>query len=267
MLVHPQFDPVALHLGPVSIHWYGLAYLAGFAAFLLLARWRIRQPSLVPQAWVAQDLDDLLFYGVLGVVLGGRLGFVLFYKPEYFLANPAEIIKVWTGGMAFHGGLLGVIVALAVYGWKRRRSFFDVTDLVAPCVGLSFGLVRIANFVNGELWGREADASLPWAMVFPQAPTQVPRHPSQIYQAIGEGMVLFGLLWLYARRPRLTGQISGLFLFLYGLQRFVIEFFREPDAYLGLQALGLSRGQWLCLPMIAAGLLIWIWASRRNRQA
>lgn len=264
MWVHPQFDPIALRLGPLAIHWYGLAYLAGFAVFMLLARWRIRQPGLVNQPWTTLHLDDLLFYGVLGVVLGGRLGFVLFYKPEYYLANPLEIFKVWTGGMAFHGGLLGVAAALAIFAWRRGWRFFEVTDLVAPCVGFSFGLVRIANFVNGELWGRPADPSLPWAMVFPQSPTLEPRHPSQLYQAFGEGIVLFGLLWLYARKPRLTGQISGAFLFLYGLQRFVIEFFREPDAYLGLQALGLSRGQWLCLPMILAGLALWAWATRRG---
>ena len=264
MWVHPQFDPIAIRLGPLAVHWYGLAYLAGFVVFMLLARWRIRQPGLTTQAWTTLHLDDLLFYGVLGVVLGGRLGFVIFYKPEYYLANPLEIFKVWTGGMAFHGGLLGVALALAVFAWRRGWRYFEVTDLVAPCVGLSFGLVRIANFINGELWGRPVASDVPWAMVFPQAPTMDPRHPSQLYQAFGEGVLLFGLLWLYARKPRLTGQVSGIFLFLYGLQRFVIEFFREPDAYLGLQALGLSRGQWLCLPMILAGLAIWAWAGRRG---
>ncbi len=264
MWVHPQFDPIAIRLGPLAVHWYGLAYLAGFVVFMLLARWRIRQPGLTTQPWTTLHLDDLLFYGVLGVVLGGRLGFVFFYKPEYYLANPLEIFKVWTGGMAFHGGLLGVALALAVFAWRRGWRFFEVTDLVAPCVGLSFGLVRIANFITGELWGRPVASDVPWAMVFPQAPTMEPRHPSQLYQAFGEGVLLFGLLWLYARKPRLTGQVSGIFLFLYGLQRFVIEFFREPDAYLGLQALGLSRGQWLCLPMILAGLAIWAWAGRRG---
>ena len=265
MWVHPQFDPIAVKLGPLAIHWYGLTYLAAFGLFLLLANLRVKQTQYASTGWKRQDVDDLLFFGVLGVVLGGRLGYVLFYKPGYYLSNLGEIFAVWKGGMAFHGGLLGVIAAMALFAYLRKRQFFEVTDLIAPCVPTGLAMGRVGNFINGELWGREADPSLPWAMVFPQSGSLLPRHPSQIYQFLGEGLLLFTLLWLYARRPRQTGQVSGLFLIGYGLQRFVTEYFRQPDDFLGLRALNLSQGQWLSVPMIAAGLLIWIWASRRPR--
>ena len=265
MWVHPQFDPIAVKLGPLAIHWYGLTYLAAFGLFLLLANLRVKQTQYASTGWKRQDVDDLLFFGVLGVVLGGRLGYVLFYKPGYYLSNLGEIFAVWKGGMAFHGGLLGVIAAMALFAYLRKRQFFEVTDLIAPCVPTGLAMGRVGNFINGELWGREADPSLPWAMVFPQSGSLLPRHPSQIYQFLGEGLLLFTLLWLYARRPRQTGQVSGLFLIGYGLQRFVTEYFRQPDDFLGLRAFNLSQGQWLSVPMIAAGLLIWIWASRRPR--
>jgi len=263
MWVHPQFNPVALQLGPLAIHWYGITYLAAFGMFLWLANLRVAQPAHAARGWVKRDVDDLLFFGVLGVVLGGRLGYVLFYKPSYYLANLGEVFAVWKGGMAFHGGLLGVILAMALFARLRGRSFFEVTDLIAPCVPTGLAAGRVGNFINGELWGRAADPSLPWAMVFPQSGSTLPRHPSQIYQFLGEGLLLFVLLWLYARKPRLTGQVSGMFLIGYGMLRFAAEFFREPDDFLGLRALNLSQGQWLSLPMIAAGLLIWWWASRR----
>jgi len=263
MWVHPQFNPVALQLGPLAIHWYGITYLAAFGMFLWLANLRVAQPAHAARGWVKCDVDDLLFFGVLGVVLGGRLGYVLFYKPAYYLANLGEVFAVWKGGMAFHGGLLGVILAMALFARLRGRSFFEVTDLIAPCVPTGLAAGRVGNFINGELWGRAADPSLPWAMVFPQSGSALPRHPSQIYQFLGEGLLLFVLLWLYARKPRLTGQVSGMFLIGYGMLRFAAEFFREPDDFLGLRALNLSQGQWLSLPMIAAGLLIWWWASRR----
>lgn len=267
MLVHPQPNPVALSLGPVSIHWYGLTYLVAFACFLLLGRALTKRPTWQQRGWTARDVEDLLFYGVLGVVLGGRLGYVLFYKADFYFANPLEIIKVWQGGLSFHGGLLGVIAALALFARSRGRSFLEVGDFVAPCVPLGIASVRVGNFVNGELWGRAADASLPWAMVFPQSGTPIARHPSQLYEALLEGLVLFVVLWLAARKaqpPHPLGRLSGLFLAGYGSLRFVAEFFREPDSFLGYQALDFTRGQWLCVPMVLVG--VWLMATAPGRE-
>ena len=258
MLVHPQFDPIALQLGPVGIHWYGLTYLVAFGLFLWTATLRTRQPHYAQTGWSRRDVEDMLFWGVLGVVIGGRLGYVLFYKPGYYAANPFEALMVWKGGMAFHGGLLGVIVALALYARQRGRRFFEVMDLIAPCVPLGLASGRVGNFINGELWGRAADPSLPWAMVFPQSGSAIARHPSQLYQVALEGVLLFVLLWLYARKPRALGQVSGAFLVGYGALRFTAEFFREPDRFLGPLALGMSMGQWLCVPMVLAGAIIWL---------
>ncbi len=263
MLVHPQFNPVALQLGPLAIHWYGLTYLAAFGFFLWLGGKRTQQPQFAQRGWVRRDIEDLLFYGVLGVVIGGRLGYVLFYKPGFYAAHPLEIFSVWKGGMAFHGGLLGVIVALALFAKVRKRHFFDVADLVAPCVPLGLASGRIGNFINGELWGRLADPSLPWAMVYPQSGMSLPRHPSPLYQFAMEGVLLFFLLWFYAKKPRGLGQVSGMFLIGYGVFRFIAEHFREPDEFLGLLALNLSMGQWLCVPMIVAGAAIWMWGANR----
>ena len=277
MLVHPQFNPVALDLGFFQIHWYGLTYLAAFGLFYFLATRRMWQAPFAQSqgagAWTARDVEDLLFFGVVGVILGGRLGYVLFYKPAYYLSNPLEILAVWKGGMAFHGGLLGVIVAMALFAHLRGRKFFEVTDLVAPCVPTGLACGRIGNFINGELWGRAADASLPWAMVFPQSGSDLPRHPSQLYQFALEGLMLFALTWFYGRsrsahvgadgRP-IWGRVSGLFVGGYGVFRFIAEYFREPDSFLGLLALNLSMGQWLCVPMIVAGALIW-WSAGRRR--
>ena len=271
MLTHPQFNPIALDLTslgvPVQIHWYGLTYLAAFGLFLWLAGLRVKQPAHARAGWTRRDVEDLLFFGVMGVVIGGRLGYALFYKPGHYLANPLEILAVWKGGMAFHGGLLGVVAAMALFAHWRGRSFWQVTDLIAPCVPTGLAMGRIGNFINGELWGRAADPSLPWAMVFPQSGLPIARHPSQLYQFALEGLLLFVLMWLYARRERPLGQVSGMFLIGYGCFRFIAEYFREPDAFLGLQALGLSRGQWLCVPMILGGLLIWAWARRRGLPA
>ena len=263
MLVHPQFDPIAIQLGPVGIHWYGLTYLVAFGLFLWLATLRTRQPQFAAAGWSRRDVEDMLFWGVLGVVIGGRLGYVLFYKPGYYAGNPLEALMVWKGGMSFHGGLLGVIVALALYARQRIRPYFEVMDLIAPCVPLGLASGRVGNFINGELWGRAADPSLPWAMVFPQSGTAIARHPSQLYPVALEGVLLFVLLWLYARKPRAMGQVSGAFLVGYGMLRFVAEFFREPDRFLGPLALGMSMGQWLCVPMVLAGAAIWLWAGRR----
>jgi phosphatidylglycerol:prolipoprotein diacylglycerol transferase len=258
MLVHPQFDPIALKLGPVAIHWYGLMYVVAFVLFLWLARLRTRQPHWAQAGWTAREVEDLLFYGVVGVIIGGRLGYVLFYKPGYYATQPLEALMVWKGGMSFHGGLLGVIAAIAFYARRQGRAFLAATDLVAPCVPTGLAAGRMGNFINGELWGRAADPSLPWAMVFPQSGGDIARHPSQLYQVALEGLLLFALLWWYAHRPRGLGQVSGAFLIGYGVLRFVAEFFREPDRFLGTLALGMSMGQWLCVPMVIAG--IWLFA-------
>lgn len=264
MLTHPQFDPVALSLGPVQIHWYGLTYLVAFGLFLFLTARRVRQPQFADAGWTKRDVEDLLFYGVLGVVIGGRIGYALFYKPGHYLANPLEIAMVWKGGMSFHGGLLGVLAAMAWFARSRKRPFLQVTDLIAPAVPLGLASGRIGNFINGELWGRAADPSLPWAMVFPQAGDGIARHPSQLYQFGLEGLLLFVLLWFYGRQPRAMGQVSGAFLVGYGVLRFVAEYFREPDSFLGLLALNMSMGQWLCVPMVAAGVAMWLLATRRS---
>ncbi len=260
MLQHPHIDPIALSLGPLQVHWYGLTYLAAFAMFYLLARLRAARAPFAG-TWSPQEIEDMLFVGVLGVVLGGRLGYVLFYKPAYYLAHPAEIFAVWQGGMAFHGGLLGVIAAMAYYAWKTRRHFFEVADLVAPCVPVGLAAGRMGNFINGELWGRVADPALPWGMVFRGA-GDLPRHPSQLYQFALEGVLLFALLWWNGRKPRPLGAVAAWFLIGYGSFRFVAEYFREPDNFLGLLALNMSMGQWLCVPMIGAGVLFLVLAHR-----
>ena len=263
MLVHPQFDPVALSLGPVQIHWYGLSYLVAFGLFLWLGSRRVRLPHFAQAGWTRRDIEDMLFYGVLGVIIGGRVGYALFYKPGHYLANPLEILMVWKGGMSFHGGFLGVMLAMAWYGRTKGRSFLRVMDVVAPCVPTGIAAVRMGNFINGELWGRAADPTLPWAMVFPQSGSAIARHPSQLYQAALEGLLLFVLLWIYAQSERATGQVAAAFVMGYGLLRFVAEFFREPDSFLGLLSMGLSMGQWLCIPMIAGGAALWAWCGRR----
>jgi phosphatidylglycerol:prolipoprotein diacylglycerol transferase len=264
MLIHPQWNPIALQAGPLAVHWYGISYLAAFALFFFLALRRSRQPALAGQAWSRQSIEDLLFYGVLGVILGGRLGYCLFYKPGYYAQHPLEVFAVWQGGMSFHGGMLGVIVAMALWAWRQKKPWLQVTDFIAPCVPTGLAAGRVGNFINGELWGRVADPGLPWAMVFPQSGTLLPRHPSQAYQFLLEGLLLFGMLWWYGKRPRPLGALSGLFLLGYGVLRFVTEYFREPDAFLGLLALNMSMGQWLCVPMMLCGALLWLHAQRAS---
>ena len=259
MLVHPQFDPVALQLGPVAIHWYGLMYLLAFAQVILLGRWCIAHRSW--SGWTQKMLDDVLFYGVLGVVLGGRLGYVLFYKPGDYFAHPLDIFKVWQGGMSFHGGFLGVLVAMMLFAHRHKLRWLAVTDFIAPLVPLGLAAGRLGNFINGELWGRPT--GLPWGMIFPQAGDGIPRHPSQLYEFAGEGLLLFTILWLYSKKPRPVGAISGVFLIGYGSLRFLVEFTREPDSFLGLLQFGLSMGQWLSLPMIVAGIIMLRWSLRR----
>lgn len=265
MLIHPQFDPIAIHLGPLAIRWYGLMYLIAFLMFMMLARRRIHQPHIAAQGWQTAHIEDMLFYGMLGVILGGRLGYVLFYKPMFYFSHPLEIFKVWEGGMAFHGGFLGVLIAMLCYARKRGLTWLQVTDFIAPMVPAGLAAGRIGNFINGELWGRAT--TLPWGMVFPQAGDGIARHPSQLYQFAGEGVALFILLWLFARQPRPTGAVSGLFLLGYGGFRFLAEYAREPDNFLGLLSWGLSMGQWLSLPMIAGGIAMLVWAYRQAVQA
>ena len=257
MLVHPQFDPVAFSLGPLAVRWYGLMYLVGFALFWWLGRLRARD------AWRGmsrQDVEDLLFFGVLGVIIGGRLGYVLFYKPGYYLEHPLEALMLWKGGMASHGGIIGVIVVMWLFARARAKSFLSVADFVVPLVPLGLAAGRLGNFINGELWGRAADPTVwPWAMVFPQAGDGLPRHPSQLYQFALEGLLLFILLWWYSRKPRPAGCVGSMFLIGYGVLRFIAEFGREPDAFLGLLALRLSMGQWLSVPMIVAGIALFVY--------
>jgi len=262
MLIHPQFDPVAFHVGPIAVRWYGVMYLVGFALFVILGKRRARQNMLT--GWRAQDVDDMLLYGVFGVILGGRLGYVLFYKPLYYLEHPLEIFSVWQGGMSFHGGFLGVLVALFFFARSRHKRWLAVTDFVAPLVPLGLAAGRLGNFINGELWGRVTD--VPWGMVFAQAGPE-PRHPSQLYQFGLEGVLLFVVLWVYTQRRRPLGAASGLFLLGYGICRFIAEYAREPDNFLGYLTFGLTMGQWLSLPMVAIGALMLSHAYRRADKA
>ena len=267
MLIHPQFDPVALRLGPLSIHWYGLMYLLAFLQFWWLGRRRIRtHAQYIADGWTVEQLDDLLFYGVLGVILGGRLGEVIFYAPTYYLSHPLEILAVWKGGMSFHGGLLGVLVAMAFASWKMQRPWLAITDFIAPLIPLGQAVGRIGNFINGDLWGRVCDPSLPWAMVFPQSGDLQPRHPSQLYQAGLEGLALFVILWWFSAKPRPLGAVSGAFLVGYGAFRFVAEYFRQPDAGIFGRSEVISMGQWLSLPMVLSGIALLFWADRRQRK-
>ena len=261
MLAHPQFDPIAIHIGPLAIRWYGLMYLLGFALFILLGRYRIKQHPNGP--FTNAMLDDMLFYGVLGVILGGRLGHVLFYQFGYYLQHPLEILAVWQGGMSFHGGFLGVITAMAFLAHKYKLQWLAVTDFIAPLVPLGLGAGRIGNFINGELWGRPTD--VPWGMIFPGI-DNIPRHPSQLYEFALEGLAFFLLLWIYSSRPRPVGAVSAMFLIGYGVFRSFAEFFREPEeGFMGIMTLGISMGQWLSLPMIIAGVLMLSWAYRKQR--
>jgi phosphatidylglycerol:prolipoprotein diacylglycerol transferase len=261
MFTHPQFDPVAISLGPLAIRWYGLMYLVGFALIWAAGRYRIdRNPEAV---WRRGDLDDALFYGILGTIAGGRLGYVLFYKPGDYLLEPWKIFYLWEGGMSFHGGLLGVVIAMWWFARSRRQDWLAITDFIAPLAPLALGAGRLGNFINAELWGRPTDVA--WAMVFPNVDS-VPRHPSQLYEFALEGVALFAVLWWFSMKPRPRGAVSGLFLVGYGAFRFGVEYTREPDSFLGLLALGLSMGQWLSLPMIAAGAAMLVWSYRDARR-
>ncbi|MCG4256325.1 prolipoprotein diacylglyceryl transferase [Acetobacter senegalensis] len=261
VLLFPQFDPVLVHLGPLTIRWYALSYIAGIVLGIALLRRLVR---LAPRAGTAEQADDFLGWVTLGVLLGGRLGYILFYQPGYYLTHPLAILKVWQGGMSFHGGALGVIIAMALFTWYNRINFLAFADRVTVAVPIGLGLGRIANFINGELWGREAPASLPWAMIFPDA-GGIPRHPSELYEALTEGLLLFLVMFAASRKQSLRerpGFLAGLFLVGYGCARSFCEFFREPDSFLGFLPGGLTMGQLLCIPMIIAGGALILHARR-----
>ena len=243
-----QIDPVALSIGSLQLRWYGLMYLAGFGLGWMLGRWRASRPG---SGWTGPDVDDLLTCVMIGIILGGRIGYVLFYDLPVYIHDPMEIMRIWNGGMSFHGGLLGVLGAFWYFARTRGRTFLEVSDFIAPLIpqGLFFG--RLGNFINGELWGKVSDA--PWAVVFPGA-GPLPRHPSQLYEAALEGLLLFIMLWVFSLKPRKVGAVSGLFALGYGVFRFAVEFVRMPDVQLGYLAFGwLTMGQLLCVPLILAG--------------
>lgn len=260
MLTYPQIDPVLVQIGPLKIHWYGVMYLIGFVAALCLGTYRAKASQ---GRWRPAEVSDLMYYGFIGVIVGGRVGYVLFYHLDLFIANPLYLFKIWEGGMSFHGGLLGVIGALWYFAKRTGRSFLTVGDFVAPLVPIGLGAGRIGNFINGELWGRPVSADFPLAMVFPRDPLQLPRHPSQLYEFLLEGVVLFVVLWWFSSRPRPTGLVSAMFLLGYGIFRFTVEFFREPDAHLGTIISWLTMGQLLSLPMVIAGVALAVYAVRR----
>lgn len=263
MLIHPMPDPVLLHLfGPISIRWYGLMYLAAFAQFIALGRVRIRQVHIAAQGWRNEHLDDMLFYGVLGVVIGGRLGEVLFYHPMAYLSHPLQILMVWDGGMSFHGGFIGVLIAMSLWSQRRGRPFWQVMDFIAPLVPLGYAFGRIGNFINAELPGRVADATLPWAMIWPNV-DNLPRHPSPIYQALVDGVLLFVAMWLFSRKPRPRMAVSGLFSLGYGCARFFTEYFRTPDYVVPLGPVSISAGQMLSVPLMVVGITLLVLAWRR----
>ncbi|MBY0345604.1 MAG: prolipoprotein diacylglyceryl transferase [Neisseriaceae bacterium] len=288
MLVHPDISPIAIQIGPLAVHWYGLMYLFGFMVFLSLGRVLIQRNKT---RLTRDDLDDLLFFGILGVILGGRLGYVLFYKPSFYWENPLSAFKIWEGGMAFHGGLLGVIVALFLFARQKQYGFLEIVDFVAPLVPFGLAAGRVGNFINGELWGRVTNPNAFWAMTFPKTAQDadlsflqthpewlniylqfgaLPRHPSQLYQCALEGLSLLVILWTLAnkKQPLAQGQLASLFLLGYGLARFIVEYAREPDSYLGfINAFGLalSMGQCLSFPMILLGLFGFIYFGHSSK--
>lgn len=281
-LAFPKFDPVIFSIGPVSLHWYGLMYLVGFVFAMWLAVRRANKPG---SGWTKDEVENMLYAGFLGVFIGGRVGYVLFYNLPLFLDNPLYLFKVWDGGMSFHGGLIGVIAVMLWFARRTQRNFFQVSDFIAPLIPFGLGAGRLGNFINGELWGR-VTTDTPWAMLFPSSRPEdiaiaaanpqllpllneygvLPRHPSQLYEMVLEGIVLFIILNLFIRKPRPMGAVSGLFLIGYGTFRIIVEAFRQPDAQLGLFDGVISMGQILSVPMVLAGIIMMIWAYRRPQQ-
>ena len=259
MLTFPNIDPVAIQLGPIAIHWYGLMYLGGFTGGYFLCAKRAAKPN---SGWNQNQVSDMIFYGAMGVILGARIGYILFYNFAAFIRDPVILVKVWEGGMSFHGGMIGVAIAMLLFARKSDKHFFDIMDFGVPIVPIGLGLGRIGNFIGGELWGRTTD--VPWAMIFPGA-GDLPRHPSQLYQFALEGVALFTILWLYSMKPRPRGAVMGMFLIWYGIFRCIVEFVRQPDAHIGFIALEwLTMGQLLSLPMILVGLIVVIYRYQKN---
>ncbi len=256
MLIFPNLNPVAFSVGPIQVHWYGLMYLVGFIGAWLLAYWRVQRHRL---DWTTNQISDLIFYCAFGVIIGGRMGYMLFYNTSEFFHKPWVLFKIWEGGMSFHGGLIGVILAIWLFSHRFKKSFLEVGDFLAPLAPLGLGMGRVGNFINGELWGRGTD--VPWAMVFPKVDYQ-PRHPSQLYEFGLEGLALFALVWLFAAKPRKPGAVSGVFLMGYACCRMIAECFRQPDAQLNFVAFGwLTMGQLLSIPMLLIGFYLW-WFKR-----
>ena len=259
MISYPNIEPVALDLGFAQIHWYGLMYLCAFISAWALGNYRAKQPG---SGWSKDQVSDVLFYGALGVILGGRIGYILFYNFDKFIDNPAIIIRIWEGGMSFHGGLIGVIIGVYLFAKKSGKTYFEVNDFVAPMVPLGLGFGRLGNFINKELWGRPVESAIPWAMDYGDF---IARHPSSLYQALTEGILLFIILWLFSsgKKPRMS--VSGLFLLSYGSFRFITEFYREPDAHLGFVAFDwMSQGQVLSVPMVIAGIALIVLAYKKQ---
>lgn len=249
MIQYPQIDPVAISIGPLAIHWYGIMYLIGFLSAYLLGCYRAKLSNGV---WTKEQISDATFFGAMGVILGGRIGYILFYQFAHFIEEPLSLFRIWEGGMSFHGGLIGVIIAMILFARKYNKNFVDVMDFISPFIPIGLGTGRLGNFIGGELWGRPTD--VPWAMIFPNDPLQLARHPSQLYQFALEGVALFTILWFLSRKPKPRYCISGSFLAFYGAFRIFVEFFREPDAHIGYLAFGwLTEGQLLSLPMLLIG--------------
>ncbi len=282
MIAYPQIDPIAFSLGPVQVHWYGIMYLVGFAAGWALLSWRAKKPN---SGWDSEQVSDLIFYGAMGVILGGRIGYCLFYNLPFYIDNPLHVFYVWDGGMSFHGGAIGVLVALWLFARKTGKGYFEVTDFGVPIVPIGLGAGRIGNFINGELWGDVTHAS--WGIIFPRAIREdatyaathagwsdifakfhgLPRHPSQLYEFALEGVVLFAILWLYSRKPRPAATVTGLFGLGYGVARIFVEFFRQPDAQLGYLAFGwVTMGQVLSVPLVIGGIALIVWGIKKDKR-
>lgn len=259
MIMYPTINPIALQLGPVKIHWYGLMYVIGFLAAWLLGVWRAKRPG---SGWTPEQVGDVIFYGALGVIVGGRLGYMVFYAWPELLHDPLSLFKIWQGGMSFHGGLIGVLISMWLFGRRHNKTLFTIADFVAPLVPIGLGAGRIGNFINGELWGRVTD--VPWAMVFPRAGA-APRHPSQLYEFLLEGVLSFIILWWFSNKPKPRMAVSGLFLLCYGVFRFLVEFYRQPDVQIGFVAFDwMTKGQLLSIPMILIGIFLLVIAYRRK---